>query len=92
LTCYKEALEEYQASNASPATIYINREAYIAQTYAGDQLTILEKRGAENQIESGDLILINTRTNEDLKTYKDAPVILQVGRAGATFCVIKQIP
>lgn len=92
LTCYKEAIEEFQADNPGPATVYVNREAYIAGTYAGDQLAILEKRGAGDEIKSGDLILVNSRANEDLRTFRDAPIVLQVGRADAVFCLIKRIP
>ena len=40
----------------------------------------------------GDFILVNTRTNEDRRIFKDAPPIIQVGRGGALFCEIKQVP
>jgi hypothetical protein len=43
-------------------------------------------------IHSGDYILVNSRTNEDRKTFHDAPVVFEVGRDGAVFCVVKQIP
>lgn len=92
LTCYKEAVEEYQSHEPGPARMYVNREAYVAQTYAGEQISIFERRGAGSEIKSGDLILVNTRSNEDLGTYRDAPILLEVGRAGAVFCVIKRIP
>ncbi|HEX2696555.1 MAG TPA: hypothetical protein VHM28_02530, partial [Anaerolineales bacterium] len=67
-------------------------EAYIAATYASGGITVLDERGNEGQIKSGDYILVNTRGNEDRKAFHDAPVILTVGRMGATFCVIKQVP
>ncbi len=92
LTCYKEAIETYQTRDPGPATIYVNREAYIAETYADSGITVLERRGAGEEIKHGDLFLINTRANEDLKIYRDAPIVLEVGRAGATFCMLKQIP
>ncbi len=91
LTCYKEAVETYQTQKPVSATMYVNREAYIAATYADKDITVLERRGAINEIKSGDLILIDTRANEDLKIYRDMPTVLEVGRAGATFCVIKRI-
>jgi len=37
-------------------------------------------------------VLVNTRANEDNKTFKDAPVVLQIRRGHAVFCEIKQIP
>jgi 4-amino-4-deoxy-L-arabinose transferase-like glycosyltransferase len=92
LTCYKETIEEFQTRETGTVTIYVNREAYIAAAYAEDQLTVLELRGAADEVKSRDLVLVNTRANEDLKTFRDAPALLQVGRAGATFCVLKQIP
>jgi hypothetical protein len=53
---------------------------------------VLDERGAKDQIQSGDYILVNTRTNEDRQTFHDAPVLLTVERAGATFCIIKRAP
>jgi hypothetical protein len=92
LTCYKQAIEGFQGREPQTATIYVNREAYIAAYYAEDFLTVLDLRGAADEVKSGDFILVNTRANEDLKTFRDALVVLEVGRAGATFCVLKQVP
>ncbi len=92
LTCYKQAIEEFQDREAGATTIYVNREAYIAAAYAKDHVTVLELRGAGDDVQPGDLILVNTRANEDLKTFRDVPAILQVGRTGALFCVLKQVP
>jgi hypothetical protein len=55
-------------------------------------MAVLDERGNQNQIHSGAYVLINTRSNEDLKTFRDAPSVLSIGRAGAVFCVIKRIP
>jgi len=93
LTCYKEAVETLIDRIADgPLNLYVHREAYIAAAYAPDRVTVRDERGALNEIKAGDYVLVNTRSNEDLKTYHDAPAILKVGRAGATFCVIKQVP
>jgi len=92
LTCYKQAVEQLDGMVAGPVTLYVHREAYIAAMYAAAGTTVLDERGNENQIHSGDYILINTRTNEDRKAFHDAPTILAVGRAGATFCVVRRIP
>jgi 4-amino-4-deoxy-L-arabinose transferase-like glycosyltransferase len=92
LTCYKQAIEGFQGRETQIATIYANREAYIAAYYVKDYLTVLELRGAVDETRTGDFILVNTRANEDLKTFRDAPVVLEVGRAGAIFCVIKIVP
>ena len=92
LTCYKEAVERFDALSLQPATLFVHREAYIAAGYASSGLTILDERGNLSAIQSGDTILVNTRSNEDRKTFHDAPVVLTVGRSGATFCIIKRIP
>lgn len=92
LTCYKEAVEQLDKTVAGPITLYVHREAYIAATYAAPETSVLDERGNQNQIHSGDYVLINTRSNEDLKTFRDAPSMLSIRRAGATFCVVKRIP
>ena len=92
LTCYKEAVEKFNKLEARPVNLYVHREVDVAQPYAAKNVRVLDERGAEDQIQHGDFILINTRTNEDRKSFHDAPTLLSIGRAGATFCVIKEIP
>jgi hypothetical protein len=91
LTCYKQAVEGFNPAHPN-ATLYVHREAYIAATYAAPGLTVREERGNMSLIRPGDFILVNSRTDEDRKTFHDAPVVLAIGRDGATFCEIKQIP
>jgi len=92
LTCYKEAVEQFNQKVTGPVNLYVHREPYIAATYAAGNVTIKDGRADFNQIKSGDYVLINSRSNEDIQNFRSAPVIEQVGRMGATFCVIKQIP
>jgi hypothetical protein len=92
LTCYKEAVEQFNTLAPQPANLFVHREAYIAARYAADGITVREERGNLLAIRSGDFILVNTRTNEDRKTFRDAPVVIEIGRVGATFCVVKQVP
>lgn len=90
LTCYKEAVEQIHPEGR--VNLFVRREPYIAAYYAPPGLVIRDYRAEFGQIASGDLVLVNTRTNEDRKTLRDAPVVAQVGRAGAIFCVVKQAP
>ena len=90
LTCYKQAVE--QVNMLGPANLFVHREAYIATTYAANGLNVFEERGNLKNIRSGDYILVNSRTNEDRKTFHEAPVVIEVGRDGAIFCVVKQVP
>lgn len=92
LTCYKEAVEQLNQTTAAPINLFIKREAYIAATYANNNITVRDLRDATDQVRSGDYVLINTRTNEDKSTFKDAPVVIEIKRGEATFCIIRQIP
>ena len=89
LTCYKEAVQGFHEQNAH---LFVKREPYIAEYYANENIIIRDYRAEFGNIQSGDFVLINTRTNEDIKTFKDAPTILSIQRRDAVFCVIKQVP
>jgi hypothetical protein len=91
LTCYKEAVEGLQVSVSEPARLFVHREASVASPYAKSNLTIEAERGQRQDVRPGDFILVNTRTNEDLRTFRDSPEVLSVGRKGATFCVIRRL-
>ncbi len=92
LTCYKDAVQEFNQMEKSPVKLYIHREPEVATPYAASNVSILDERGAKAQITAGDFVLVNTRTNEDRQDFHDAPILLSISRAGATFCVIKSIP
>ena len=68
------------------------REPYIAAYYARSDIFCFDYRTDFHDMQSGEYLLINTRTNEDEKILRDAPVVFEIGRQGAVFCVIKQIP
>ena len=92
LTCYKESVEMLEESLTEPFDLYVHREAYIAAYYSNQKDNIHELRGAMSNVKSGDYVLVNTRTNEDRRVFKDAPIFLQIGRGDAVFCAIKRIP
>jgi hypothetical protein len=92
LTCYKESVERLEAGVTEPLDLYVHREAYIAAYYADQNNDIHELRGAVNEVKSGDYVLVNTRTNEDRRVFKDAETVLQISRGDAVFCLIKRIP
>ena len=92
LTCYKEAVERFDATVHAPTRLFVHREPAVAAPYATSNVSVLDERGAASDIRSGDYILVSTRTNEDRQTFHEAPELLSVGRAGATFCIIKTIP
>ena len=92
LTCYKDAVERLNAATSEPADLFVHREAYIAAYYAGKNLTVHEMRGAGDQIQSGDYLLVNSRTNEDRRLLKDIPPVIEILRGKALFCTIGRIP
>ena len=92
LTCYKEVMENFNEEAPLNANIYIKREPYIAAYYAREDISVFDFRTDFKSARMGEYLLVNSRTNEDQKTLKGAPVILEVGRQGAVFCVIKLIP
>jgi hypothetical protein len=92
LTCYKEAVEKLNQTTDEPINLYVHREAYIAAYYAEENISVQELRGALANVGPGDYVLVNTRTNEDRRVFRDAQPMEQIGRGDALFCVIKQIP
>jgi hypothetical protein len=92
LTCYKEAVEELSNSTTEPVTLFVHREAYIAEYYAGPPIAVRELRGALREVQPGDYVLVNSRMNEDRRVFRDAPHAIEIRHRGALFCTIKRIP
>ena len=92
LTCYREAVLKFNKVAPQGSQLFVKREPYIAAAYAAPNITIRDYREEFGQIQTGDFVLVNTRTNEDLQTFSDAAVFLSIQRGDATFCEIKQIP
>ncbi len=92
LTCYREAVLEFDQKAPQGSQLFIRREPYIAAYYASPDIAIRDYRTEFSQIQTGDFVLVNTRTNEDRSTFHDAPVFISVQRGKAVFCEVKQIP
>jgi hypothetical protein len=92
LTCYKEAVEQLNQTTSAPINLFVKREAYIAAAYANSNINVRDLRDATDQVQAGDYVLVNTRTNEDRSTFKDAPIVIEIKRGDATFCIVRQIP
>lgn len=92
LTCYREAVLGLEQIAEPGAQLFVRREPYIAAYYSDSNITVRDFRTEQKDMKSGDYYLVNTRSNEDLKSLSDAPTVLEVSRMGATFCVVKQVP
>jgi hypothetical protein len=92
LTCYKEAMEELKNTTDTRINLFVFREPYVARYYTNDNITVYDLRRQRDMMKPGDFILISTRTNEDeaLYEYEDAPILLEVTKNDAVFCVVKQ--
>jgi hypothetical protein len=92
LTCYKEAIEKLDQQLSQPANVFVHREAYIAEYYSTSNTIIRDLRNEMSKVQSGDYVLVNSRTNEDRSVFRDAPPVIQIIRGSAIFCEVKQIP
>jgi hypothetical protein len=92
LTCYKESMSYVNEAAPAGTTLFALRQPSIAQEYAAPGLTVSRYDPDADQTFSGSLLLLTTRTNADQTYHPEAPIFLEVGRDGAVFCVVKQIP
>jgi hypothetical protein len=92
LTCYKETMSHVNEAAPSGTTLFALRQPSIAQAYAAPGITIERFDPDDDRTFPGSLLLLTTRTNADQIYYPNAPEWHRVGRAGAVFCVVKQLP
>lgn len=92
LTCYREAVLKFNQEAGTGSQLFVRREPYIAAYYANEDIVIRDFRTEQKDIQPGDYVLANTRSNEDLRFLRDQPPFLEISRNGAAFCMIKQVP
>lgn len=92
LTCYKDAVQALNEKVDSPVRLFIKREAYLAEPFASENVQVFPLNNPPVEIRSGDYVLANSRTNDNLTTYPKAPIVIEISRVGAKFCTIRQIP
>ena len=92
LTCYKELMAQVDEQVPAGTTIFVHRQPSIVQEYAAPGINIARFDPDDDQTFSGSLLLLTTRANVDLSLHPEAPEIFNVGREGATFCLVKDIP
>jgi len=90
LTCYKESTE-WVRSQQPNATLHVQREPVLAETYGAGLIIKDLDRESESDIQPGDWLLLSTRANIDIRSvYRKLPVEHVIGRGGAEFCIIKR--
>ncbi len=87
LTCYKEAVEEFSKFAPAGETLIVLREPLNAAYYAPEDINVIGYQG----LEAGDYVLVASRLNRVNTTKRHSPNVIEIGRAGAKFCVIKEI-
>jgi hypothetical protein len=92
LTCYKELMAQVDEQVAPGTTIFVHRQPSIAQEYASPGITIERFDPDDDRAFPGSLLLLTTRANVDQSLYPDAPELFSVGRDGAVFCLVREIP
>jgi hypothetical protein len=92
LTCYKETMSFVNRFAPNGTTLFALRQPSIAQEYAAPGITVQRFDPDDDQTFPGSLLLLTTRTNADLTYHPEAPIWYQTGRAGAIFCIVKQLP
>ena len=87
LTCYKEAIEKFNEIAPDNATLAVVREPANAAYYLkeGIQVTGYTSR------KPGDYLLLGARLNDYERVLPQYPIVLSVGRDGATFCEIELV-
>jgi hypothetical protein len=91
LTCYKEAVARLNSLRTDEdSALYVFREPYIAEAYAEPSLAVFQLDPDKLKPNPGDYLLLSSRSNED-RYFAEAPAVIVIGKAGATFCVVRQV-
>jgi hypothetical protein len=90
LTCYKEAMQEFQRVKPEAEKIYVFRNPRLAAEYAQDSFTVADLAPVRDQVPEGSFMLFTTRFDDDLNITPTSPLVLSVERDGAAFCVISE--
>ena len=91
LTCYREAMESPALLDSR--TVFVFRQPSLAALYAGPGISIqgYDPNAPPSAIPSNAALLLTTRTNSDHSILPGAPILLEISRLGAPFCVVKSL-
>ncbi len=92
VTSYREAVNELNQIAPENAKVYVEGAAQIAREYVRPDIEVYRPIRSEPLDEAFyDYALLPTRNDKDIKFFKDSPIVLEVGREGSIFAVVKKI-
>ena len=91
LTCYKELMDKVREHPEIKGVAFALAQPEIAASYAPDRLAIQKFEEGDDRTFPGSYLLLPTRSNFDQAYHPTDPVVLSVGRLGATYCVLKEV-
>ncbi len=92
LTCYKDALEPINQKAEDAPRVIVPLQAALAQKSASEGVTVLKYDSQKYAPQSGDYFLLTTRFGRDRQDWPATEEDWTVGRHGALYCVVKQVP
>jgi hypothetical protein len=91
LTCYKEAIENFNRRVKKPTTLYVRRDGFLAKLYAAPHLTIVDIAQSDETPPPWTFELRNARANSDLQKLRQQGAFLTIQRQGVILCAIERI-
>jgi hypothetical protein len=92
VTSYREAAETLDQIAEEGARVYVEGAAQIIRDYARPDMEVFRKASRDSlDAEDYDYAVLPTRNDKDIKFFEDYPAVIQVGREGAVFTVVKEL-
>lgn len=92
VTSYREAVVALNQLAPENAKVYVEGAAQIAREYVRPDIEVYRPvRSEPLDEEFFDYAILPTRNDKDIKFFKESSIILEVGREGAVFTVVKKI-
>jgi hypothetical protein len=90
LTCYKEALHEFDPRGRRRETIVVPREGYLARFYAKEGVRVVDASYGPHPLQPGEYVLVTSRANPSMQKYRKEREFILIERDNAVFCAIEK--
>jgi hypothetical protein len=91
LTCYRQIMDQVNAMETEPVTLFVHRQPGIAREYAAAHIDVRQYDADKDETFPGSLLLLSSRTGVDYKVHINDPVVYQAGIDEAIFCLIRRV-